>query len=349
MMPIIEKLTDYRRLSEDLERSVDRPAYILTGEETFLIRQICARLSSSLVTKGAETIDIVRLDGDGKSSSIDMVRLLAELSTPPFLSQRKMICLNRTGFFSGVLSGGDGIVADLEKALTEIPSHSCLIFVEESVVSNNRLLRQVLRAGALGAKIIRQPINELLKWISGLCGREGLRITREAAESLILRCDYSMSDLMNELSTVFLYYRYTAGHSITLDNIDILCREDLTGKIFDLTDAIASGRIDEALQKLDILLARREPPPYIQAMLARQSRDLVIAKECGTSGRIVESGVTQSDYFARKLSSQARRFSLSKLEQMIENSFQSDFAVKTGKLDGEDALAIQVIRACQAV
>ncbi|HZK29320.1 MAG TPA: DNA polymerase III subunit delta [Clostridia bacterium] len=349
MMPIMEKLTNYQQMVGDLERAVDRPAYILTGEESFLIRGISGRLTSSLVAKGAETIDRVVMDGDGKFSSIDLAQLLAEMSTPPFLSRRKTIYLNKTGFFAGALPAGDGIVKDLEHALTNIPAHCCLVFVEESLVSNNRLLRQMLRSGAIGAKITRQPMGELLKWVSGLCRREGLRITRDAAESLVLRCEYSMSDLMNELSTVFLYYHFTGGQNITLKDIDFLCREDLTGKIFDLTDAIASGRIDEALRKLDTLLERREPPLYIQTMLARQARDLVIAKECKTNSRIIESGVTQSNFYASKLSSQAKRFSLPQLEQMIERAFQADWAIKTGKLDGEDALTVQVIRSCGAL
>ena len=46
------------------------------------------------------------------------------------------------------------------------------------------------------------------------------------------------------------------------------------------------------------------------------------------------------------VASQARRFTAGRLEALLETCFQADLAVKTGKLDGEDALAILVIRAC---
>lgn len=346
MMPGVDKLVGYKEMVADLKRAPDRPAYILTGEETFLIRQVKDRILSDLIPPAYLAMNRVSFKGDGKSSSLDMGRLLAEIDTPPFMGDKKVICLEETGLFSSALAGGE--MSDrLEAALTHLPADCQLIFMEEKLVHNNRLLKKMRQAGALSAKIGRQDFQDLQSWVSGLCHRQGLRITREAADSLIHRCESSMADLMNELSTVFLYFAYKGDKDIGLADIDRLCREDLTGRIFDLTDAIAAGRIDQALEILDVLLARREAPLFIQTMLARQTRDLLVAKECGKSQRILASGLTQSPFFARKLAGQAGRFSLEKLEQMMENCFQADLAVKTGSLDGEEALSILVIRACE--
>lgn len=344
MIPVAEKWMDYHETVEDLDRAIDRPAYILTGEEVFLIGQVKARLLSALLTPGSESLDSVSFKGDGNPASIDAPALLAEISTPPLFSVNKVISLDRTGFFESSRSK-DLIPADLETALLSLPPHCHLIFREEAGVQNS-LLKKMRKSGALSAKFGRQTTRDLQVWVSGLCRREGYRITREAADSLIRRCDYAMSDILNELTTVFLYFAYTGKKDIGLADIDYLCREDLTGKIFDLTDAIAAGKVDRALEQLDILLARREAPLFIQTMLARQTRDLLVAKESKTSDRILASGVTQSRFFAGKLASQARRFTAGRLEALLETCFQADLAVKTGKLDGEDALAILVIRAC---
>jgi DNA polymerase III delta subunit len=45
---------------------------------------------------------------------------------------------------------------------------------------------------------------------------------------------------------------------------------------------------------------------------------------------------------------QARRFSMEKLESMLEGCFQADFAIKTGRMDDQDAVTVLVIRACEA-
>lgn len=344
MMPVADKWMNYRETGRDLERSVDRPAYILTGEESFLVRQVRDRIVAALVSPGAEAMDLVKMTGDGKPSSIDTARLLAEMATPPFLSARKVILIDQSGFFSTTPSSG--IPHELDHALAHPPDNCHLIFTEASANSSHALLRRMRKQGALSARFDRQTPADLLTWISALCSREKLRITREAADSLIRRCDHSMAAIFSELATVFLYFRYTGRTDITLADIDYLCSDDLTGKIFDLTDAIATGKIDEALERLDVLLARREAPLFIQTMLARQSRDLLIASECVTSDRIIESGITQSQFFARKLARQAKRFTVEGLESMMENCFQADIAVKTGKIDSGQALAILVIRAC---
>ncbi|MFA5586282.1 MAG: DNA polymerase III subunit delta [Saccharofermentanales bacterium] len=348
MIPLLDKLLDYKETVGDLSRAMDRPAYLLTGEELFLVRQVRDRLVAALLTPGSESMDLVRIAGDGKPASFPLDRLLAEMATPPFLSSRKVICIQQSGLFSAPASAKDSPGPEIQGALTAIPAGCTLIFVEESVAAGNRLLKAMRKAGALSAKFDRQTAADLELWISGLCGREKLKITREAADSLISRCDRFMSDIYSELTNVLLYCRYTGKEAVGLSEIDFLCREDLTGKIFDLTDAIAAGRTDQALGMLDVFLARREAPLYIQTMLARQTRDLLLARECASGDRILASGLTQSSFYARKLASQARRFSTDKLEKMLEDCFQLDLAVKTGRLGGEDALSILVIRACLA-
>ena len=348
MRQIFDKFLNYQEAARDLERAVDRPAYILTGDEPFLLRQTKARLVAALVTPGSEAMDLVHITGNGKAASMDAGRLLSEIETPPFFSETKVILVEKSGFFEKAWQMDGDAWKRLEQALLSIPERCCLIFTEDKVGHSNALLKKMRQQGALSLKLDRQSSSDLQRWVSALCHREGLRITREAADSLIARCELLMSDIMNELSVVFLYYAYTKQQDITLADIDQLCREDMRGKIFDLTDAIADRRIDEALTHLDILLMKREAPLFIQTMLARQTRDLLVAKELKTANRIIESGVTSSNFFARKLVGQARRFDTAQLERMLEDAFQADGAVKTGKLDGEDALSILVIKACEA-
>lgn len=348
MRPILNKHIDFNEFMADLSRAVDRPAYVLCGDEKYLIQQIRNKLIDELVTPAAKSLDEVSIVGDGSVRSVDWKRVLAEIATPPFLSTKKVITLAQTGLFSSSF-GSNHEAEEIKEALTNIPESCCLIFSEDTVVYNNSILKRMREAGAISGKFDKQTLTDLTRWVSGLCSREKLRITKEAAESLILRCESSMTDILNELSTVFLYYQFTGKTDIHLEDIDYLCREDMTGKIFDLTDAIAEKRMDDALRMIDVFQARREAPLFILTMLARQSRDLMIAKESGRVEGVIDSGLTTSKFYARKLTNQARRFTMSKIESMLEGCFQADLAIKTGRLDDDDAVTIVVIRACEAV
>ena len=183
MMPLADKLLDYKETVADLKRAPDRPAYILTGEETFLIRQLKDWILSDLVHPAYLAMNRIAFKGDGKQASLDIGRLLAEIDTPPFMGDKKVICLEETGLFSSALAGGE-MFDRLEEVLTHLPADCQLIFIEEKLVHNNRLLKMMRRAGALSAKIGRLKPEKLQSWVSGLCHRQGLRITREAADSL---------------------------------------------------------------------------------------------------------------------------------------------------------------------
>lgn len=50
MRPIVNKHMDYKELTADLTRAADRPAYILCGEETYLLQQIRQHLLEKLIT-----------------------------------------------------------------------------------------------------------------------------------------------------------------------------------------------------------------------------------------------------------------------------------------------------------
>jgi DNA polymerase-3 subunit delta len=347
MATIIRKITNWKDLSDDLQRGIDRPAYIFAGEEIFLIRQATKKIIDTLVPANLHALAKITFRGDGKPSTIDIKRLVSEIATPPLFAQAKVIIVEYSGFFESQ-SSFSNLTEDQKEALIHIPDRCHVLFIENTIRQSNKLLSAMQANGALTVTIDKQSPRELLRWMSSLCTRYGMRITRDAAESLMFRCEYAMTDIANELETVFLFHRYTEQSDITLEDIDLICREDTTGKIFDLTDAIAEGNMDRALQMLDVMIARREAPLYIQTMLARQTRDLLVAKSCSSAADVLKSGLTKSSFFANKLVSQSKRFTQNKLERMMEDCFHADVSVKTGRLDDEDAVSMLVIRACSA-
>lgn len=347
MATAIQKMANWKDLSADLRRGIDRPAYILAGEEIFLIRQARKKIEDTLVPANLQTLAKITFQGDGNPSSIDVKRLVSEIATPPFFAPAKVITVEHSGFFESS-SSSSALSCDQQEALIHIPDRCHVVFIEDTIRQSNKLLKAMQANGTLTAIIDKQTPRELLRWISLLCTHHGMRITRDAAESLMLRCEYAMNDIANELETVFLFHRHTGQNVIALEDIDLICREDTTGKIFDLTDAIAEGKMDRALQMLDAMLARREAPLYIQTMLARQTRDLMVAKSCASAADVVKSGLTKSTFFANKLMRQSKRFTQSKLERMMEDCFRADVAIKTGRLDDEDAVSMLVIGACSA-
>ena len=103
-----------------------------------------------------------------------------------------------------------------------------------------------------------------------------------------------MENLEREMEKLF---SYTLGRNeITVADIDAICTTQITNKIFDMIEAVATRQQRKALDYYYDLLALKEPPMRILYLLARQFRLLLqvkdlmnqgadkstIAKKCGT-------------------------------------------------------------------
>lgn len=348
-----EKTMTYAELAASVQRGVIPPIVVLAGHEDYLIRQMRDRLLEKTLTSGAEMTDKVVYHGDGRPTQIDPESVQTNLLTPPFLSPKKVVHIRQSGLFNRALPKDSGLLSAWQHVLKQTGPHAMLLFEEHrgadehAIRKDHKLLGDIRRAGGVVLMLDYQDIPVLRRWISAKCKQHDRRITREAADSLISRYGQSMTLIEQALDMIFLYAEYEARPNLTLSDIELICRPDLTGSVFDLTDALAAGEVEQALTYLDRLLERREPPLAILAAVSSLIRRLIIAAELGNATRIIQAGVTKSSFYAKKLVRQSRRFSVEQLEMIAEYCFLADQSIKTSRMEGEEALTILVIRACR--
>lgn len=341
------KLT-YAALTRELDARPLRNIYVLLGPEEYLIAYLRDKIYAKALTPGCEAMDAVIFDLDNKVSNLKRDDLLADIATPAFMSPYKLVHIKQSALFKRALSSD--VLAEWGEIVEGVCEGTVLLFEERQDVGDrvvrldHKLLRLIEDLGGAVVRLDLQSEQELLNWISAQTKFHKLNITNEAALSLISRYDSSMSMIQQGLNVIFLYAENQDLKSIDLDTVDFLCRPDLSGKIFDLTDALAAGNTDRALEYLDRLLERREAPLGILVMISNLFRRLLIAKELKNSSAIIQSGVTASSFYANKLLQQARPFSLEQLEEMVEACFQCDLLIKTGEMQDRDALVVLLIQ-----
>ncbi len=346
-MAVKKKMT-YAALSKELESSALRKIYVLMGHEEYLISYLRGKIYAQALAPGCESMDAVIYDLDKKASNLNRENLLADIATPAFMSPYKLVHIKQSGVFNRAL--GNDALAEWTGILERVGEGTVLLFEErqgedERVIRFDHKLLSVIE-GFNGAvvRLDLQSESELLNWIGAQISFNKLNITKEAALSLISRYDSSMSMIQQALNIIFLYAQNQELSSIDLELVDFLCRQDLSGTIFDLTDALATGNIDRALDYLDRLLDRREAPLAILAMISNLFRRFLIAKELKNAAAIIDSGITSSSFYANKLLQQARSFSLEQLEEIVEACFQCDLQIKTGEMKEQDALVVLLIQ-----
>ncbi len=360
----------YKELKAEIRTGDFRALYVLTGEETFLIGKLLEGLTELLIEPNCLALDRVVFDAGGQASRLDPEKLKAEVMTPPFLSRRKLVVVRNSGWLALGSSkalqeqapddaeddaADDEITGDampiaasaqkgrqemLVSLLERLPDSVCLVFIETKIDKRLKQLVSMIEQKGVLAEFPREQPKILQQWVDAECRRRGLQIDPLAAESLIDRCDLSMQVINQELAKLFLYCDFTQTKAVDLALITEISLPDLRGNIFNLTDALSDGQTERALILVDTLISQRQPVQLIQFMLARHFKQLICAAELGRPEKIT-ADLKVLPFVANRLASQARRFSISVLEDLYARCFETDMLVKTGQMS--DRLALETL------
>jgi len=130
------------------------------------------------------------------------------------------------------------------------------------------------------------------------------------------------------------------------DDVRRLTVQEHQPDIFEMVDAIGGRDGPKAIKLLHQILEDSEITPVF-GMIVRQFRLLVQAREVmyqGGGEAEVAKTLKLHSFIARKISGQARRFSLPELKAIYYLLHEMDMAMKTGGMDGATALEILITR-----
>ena len=129
-----------------------------------------------------------------------------------------------------------------------------------------------------------------MRWVLGILKREGRQITQRDMELFLSKTGTDMSNIEKELEKLLCY---TMGREvITTQDIEDVCTNRVTNRIFAMVQAVSEQNQKKALELYYDLLALKEPPMRILFLLARQFNLLLQVKELqnlGFSGKDIAS------------------------------------------------------------
>lgn len=310
-----------RQLNEDVASGDFKPCYLIYGDEAYLRLQNRDKLVKAL-GGSANSMNFNKYEGDNISPTevIDMAE------TMPFLSDRRVILVENSGFFKA----GCPELADYLKA----PSETTLfIFVEKEVDKRKDIYKALSKIG-FEMECSAQDEELLKKWIRSRVASEGKDISPRAQAVLIDRVGTDMSNIATEIEKLICYC--IDRNAITEEDIDAVCANYLTGRIFAMTDAISSQDQTKAMELYYDLLALKEPPAKILALITRQFNIMLQIKEMTDNRRSsaeIASALKIAPFLVGKYQGWARKYSFEQLRGALELCASNDEAVKKGKLD----------------
>lgn len=316
-------------LIEDIRKKEFQKVYLLCGEEPYLRQLYKKKLTEAVLPEG-DTMNLSVYTG----KNVDPKAVIDQAETMPFFADKRLILLEDTGFFKNKCDE----LADYMKSL---PDYLCLIFAESEVDKRSRMYKAVKATGRI-CEFLPQDEKTLMRWAAGLLGKEGKKITQRDMELLLTKTGADMGNLRMELEKLI---NYTSGRDVvTAADIEAVCVTRTQNKIFDMVQAVADKNQKKALDLYYDLLTLKEPPMRILFLLAKQFRQLFLAKQ------FVQEGLAQAEmasrlgvpaFVVRKILACARSYSLDELQQAVADFVDAEEAVKTGRL--QDTLSVELL------
>lgn len=312
-----------QRLNQDIKTGQLNHIYLLYGEEAYLRKQYKDRLKAAII--GDDTMNCHYYEG----KNISIGEIIDQAETMPFFADRRLIILENAGLFKG---GGEEL-AEYLKAPAET---AYFLFVDTEVDKRSKLYKAVSAKGCV-VEFGVQDESTLKRWILGMMKRENKKISSGALDYLLEMTGTDMENIRRELEKLFSYC--LDKEAITERDIEQICTRRISSHIFDMINAIADRRQKRALELYYELLALKEPPMRILALISRQFNLLLQVKELmgkGYQSRAIGEKVGLPGFIAGKYVTQASRFKKEELREILEACVETDEAVKTGRFNNNN-------------
>lgn len=318
-----------KSIIEDIKNNQYKPVYLLYGEEAYLRKQYKDKLRAALVAPD-DTMNYSSYEG----KDINTKAIIDLSETMPFMAERRLIVIEN----SGLMKSSD---EDFAAYMKEIPETTCFVFVEQEVDKRSRMYKAVKDAGR-AVELARQDEMTLKRWIAGSLKRENKNIKESTLNLFLTKTGDDMENIESELEKLICY---AIDRDIITDaDVEAVCTTKITNQIFDMINAIAERRQQEALNLYSDLLTLKEPPMRILFLIARQFNLLMQVKELRRTGHenaFIAEKTGLHKFIVGKYITQSGKFKSETLREAVTSCVEAEEAVKTGKMN--DVMSVELL------
>ena len=329
--------------------------YLFYGEETYLLETRVKKIKKEY-QQLILGINFIQID------DTNVEELIADLETPAFGFDKKLIIAKNTGLFKKEkkttktdskkkkvddtkLPLNEKIAKYIQENLEELKNTVDLVFVEQEV-DKNALYQTIEKVGEVKEfALLKLP--DLIANIKKIAVAYKVNIDDVTAKYLVECCGTSMQDLINELRKLIEYKGENSN--ITKQDIDLLCTKQIQAVIFDLTDNLGKKETSKALEVYNGLISNKEPIQKILITLYNHFKKLYIIKIAEKYNEDVATAMNLKPnqlFLVSKYKTQARYFETQELREVLEALIDLDANYKIGLISLEIGLEAILCRYC---
>ena len=316
-------------LLNDIKTEQFRPVYLLYGEEAYLRRQYRDRLGEAIVS-AEDSMNRTVYSG----SKTDPLQVIDTGETMPFFAERRLIIIEDSGFLKSASP-------ELAEYMQKIPEYLHLIFVENEIDKRNGLYKAIQKAGYI-CEFTRMDEKKLAAWAGKMLADAGRKIRMSDMEYFLTCTGDDMTHIRLEVDKLI---NYTEGRDvISRQDIEAVTCVEIENRIFEMIRCVTEGKKQRALALYADLVALKEPPLRILALLTRQYNQMLLTKmlaaERVEQGEIAKA-IGAPPFAVRNYLRTVRNLPEAALKDAVSRCAQTEEDIKSGRMP--DRLAVELL------
>lgn len=313
------------------------PVVVLVGPEHFLSERAAAALRAACVGDGPSGFNEDVFHGKGLAAQT----IVSTARTVPMMARSRFILVRELD---------DMAPAELDKLAEYVDAPidtTCLVALADKIDGRSKLAKVAKQRGVW---VEAQPLKggALRQFAVAEARARGHKLASEAADALVDATGADLAAIDDALERLSLYAG--AGAAIDLAAVEACVTRVRVETIWALVDAVGMRDAKTALRAAGSLLADREPPLRILAMVARQLRIVAKMRDALSSGLRGQDAAREAGappFKANDLTESARRFPPRELAAAFAILAEADVALKSSKRPGDTILEEAILRLCR--
>ena len=327
---------DQKKLMDDLKAGVFQKAYLLHGEERFLIAHYAGAIENAAFTSQDATNYKDVFDGP-----VPVHDIIMAAETLPFFSERRLVYVRDSRLFA---SGRKDDAETMADYLPKIPDETIMVFVETEIDRRSKMYKQMSKLGCVIDCEPPTPQN-LATWVTRIAKKQDKNIAPPVANHFIRTVGTDMTAISQEMEKLAAFCG--SNTDISTADINSICTPTLESRIFELTKALCSKRIEDALSRYRDMLILKESPIMVLTMIIRQFRIILIAKCAKEKGMTIIQTAKEfnlRDFMVEEALRLGQRFTVEQLIDALKNCQDVDRNIKTGVISPEFGVEMLIIK-----
>ena len=201
---------------------------------------------------------------------------------------------------------------------------------QEKIDDKNPIVKLVKEKGRI-IEAMNPSDKDWIKYAEKLFANYGISASFNVIDEFTKRTNKDAMLMNNEIKKLALY-----SNNITMSDLDLLVARPLEDKILNLCTLIVTNKKKEAISLYRDLLVKNEEPVAMISLIAMQLRlfvDVFTLNDAGLSQGEIANELNIHPYRIKLALDNRRYIRLSALKNEIENLYQLDYDIKSGKVD----------------